>query len=411
MTDTTNTMTVEERITTIMRDVSPRDMKGRPRRLGKLDITASPAAICAKLGKYLLGGLTVAQKDIMADALASILTDGQAKPAEFEAGTIQQGHLLGFGEVESRIYTGSDMDVVILMATPKYGRSRLGLHTWWSRRTGERRRIFSFRLDTMAGARDLLDYEHDDIAIRVCSEADSSRMNVKAACELRERALRRWMAEDNKLMNLTWSTEHSASVFEDKKHCTLTHLQAAADSEFAHVFHHVEIDDGIDLDAFHRIDLEFRTRWDAGELPAISPANQFRFRKTMRHRFGGMRAIGVYSPDMQAIAVDPRHPESLLHEFAHAYDFEHGQISLTPEFQPILDAYRDSLKNADLDDNTRRYLTTPTEVYARLAELDAYTRGIGGSFIDTENRYQDPHAYLTLAAYLPDYQQLTANIH
>ena len=89
MTDTTNTMTVEERITTIMRDVSPRDMKGRPRRLGKLDITASPAAICAKLGKYLLGGLSVEQKDIMADAIASILTDGQAKPAEFEAGSIQ----------------------------------------------------------------------------------------------------------------------------------------------------------------------------------------------------------------------------------------------------------------------------------------------------------------------------------
>lgn len=402
-----------ERITTIMREVSPRDAKGRPRRLGKLDVTASPAAICRKLGRFRLDGLTGEQKDAMADALADrltgLLTGGSAEPAEFEADGIQRRHLSGFGEVESRTYTGADMDVVVLMGTPEYGRSRLGLHTWLSRRTGERRRILSFRLDTMVGARELAGEGNDGVAVRVCSEATSPHMSFQAAQLIRDRAARTWMAEENRYMNLRWSAERSAGVFEDKKHCTLKHLEAADDSEFNRLFSHVEIDDGIDLDAFHRIDAEFRTRWDAGELPAISPDNQFRFRKTMRHRAGGARAIGVYSPALHAIAVDPRHPESLLHEFAHAYDFEHGQISLTPEFQSIVERYRHDLETADLDDNARDYLTTPTEVYARLAELDAHERGVGGSFIDTETRYRDdPHAYRALAAYLPDYRRITA---
>lgn len=395
-----------DRITTIMRDATSTTMKGRPRRLGRLSLSATPAAICAKLGRHLLDGLTVEQKTVMADALARILTDGKAEPAAFPPDSLQHAHLLGFGEVESRTYTAPDMDVVILMGVPRYGRGRLGSHRWFRRSTGETRRILSFRLDTMTGARDLLGYAHDDTAVRICAETTSGRMPAPIIRDLHKRAVQRWRMEDDRIANLTWAVEHSAGVFEDKKHCTLKHLEAADDSVFARVFSHVEIDDGIDLDAFHRLDREFHACWTAGELPAISPANQFRFRRTMRHRAGGGRAIGVYSPTLHAIAVDPRHPESLLHEFAHAYDFEHGQLSLTPGFQPILDVYRDTLDGFDVDDATRRYLSTPTEVWARLAELDAFERGVGGSFIDTADRYRDPYAYAPLQPFLPAWRRL-----
>lgn len=246
----TTANTMDERITTIMRDVTPTDAKGRPRRLGRLSLAASPAAICAKLGKYLLDGLSNEQRAVMADALARILTDGKAEPADFEPGSLQHAHLLGFGEVESRTYTAPDMDVVILMGAPRHGCGRLGSHRWFRRSTGDIRRILSFRLDTMTGARDLLDYGHDDTAVRICSETTSRRMPAAVIRDLHERAVRRWRMEDDKVGNLTWAVEHSADVFEDKKHCTLKHLEAADGSVFARLFDHVEIDDGIDLDAF-----------------------------------------------------------------------------------------------------------------------------------------------------------------
>lgn len=55
---------------------------------------------------------------------------------------------------------------------------------------------------------------------------------------------------------------------------------------------------------------------------------------------------------------------------AHAFDFEHGQLSASPEFRDILDRQRAALKNLDgISDSKRRYYATPTEVLARSAEL------------------------------------------
>lgn len=406
----TTTATGKDRVTTLMRDVEHRPGQRR-HHLGKLDITASTAAICAKLGRHYLAGLDDEHRAIMADALAAMLGEG-AKPAVFEPGSIEEANRRAYDTDATRTYQSESMSVIILTAAPRAGRARLGSHTWIRRATGEKRRVLAFRLDTMAGARDLLGYEHDGDAIRITSENDR-QLPLTLRSAIRRAAERTWKNEANREMNEAWASEQrqSAGVFDDKKHCTLTHLMAAGDSVFGTMFGHVEIDDGIDLDAFHRLESEFSTRWDAGQLPRIdTAAHELRFRKTMRHHAGGGRAIGLYSPTLKAIAVDPRHPESLLHEFAHAYDYEHGQISLSDAFAPILDDYNAQLEDIDgMGPSSRRYAQTPTEVFARLWELKAHADHTGGSFIDADGRYADTVMYAPLARHIPAFEDIIAN--
>lgn len=405
----TSTDTGMDRITTLMRDTERRPGQRR-HHLGKLDITASTAAICAKLGRHYLADLDDEHRAIMADALADLLGNG-AKPAEFTPGSIEEANRRSYRTDATRTYQADDMSVVILTATPKAGRARLGEHTWVRRTTGESRRILAFRLDTMAGARHLLGYTRDRDAVLIASENDRY-LPLSLAADIREAATRIWKAEANREMNDAWAVgqRQAAGVFDDKKHCALTHLMAADDSVFGTMFDHVEIDDGIDLDMFHRLESEFSTRWDAGQLPRIDTASHdLRFRKTMRHHAGLARAIGLYSPSLKAIAVDPRHPESLLHEFAHAWDYEHGQASLSDAFAPILDGYNDALDAMGISADGRRYAATPTEVFARLWELKAHADHTGGSFIDGDSRYADPIMYVPLERHLTAFEDIIAN--
>ena len=201
----------------------------------------------------------------------------------------------------------------------------------------------------------------------------------------------RWEGEIKREANREYAKRHAAGVFSDKKRCDDAHRRAAEASMFGRTFRHVEIDDEVDLDMFARIDHEFRIRRANGELPAIDAGNAFRFRKTGRHK-----AIGVYSPALHAIAVDPRAPRSLIHEFAHAYDFEHGQISCTTLFKPVLDAFTARFDRTDLSESRIRYALTPTEVFARGWEIHMLHTGKGGSFVGVEADFRNDPLYRPL---------------
>ena len=164
-------------------------------------------------------------------------------------------------------------------------------------------------------------------------------------------------------------------MFEDKLDYDDKHRQAAENSRFGRQFAHVELDNSVNLKEYAKLDREFAQMYDDHRLPRISSDNSFRFRLCGRHR-----AIGVYSPDVHAIAVDPRAPHSTAHEMAHAFDFEHGQLSTSEAFKPILDRQVKAVRSLDVPDTKREYLSTPTEVLARSAELYLLWTGRASSF-------------------------------
>lgn len=206
--------------------------------------------------------------------------------------------------------------------------------------------------------------------------------------EARERFMRaaaaRWGEEHMRSSMRRWACHgHSATVFEDKMHCDEAHRSAAGQGFIGSRFGKVEIDDDVDLGLYRRLDEEFAMRSKAGELPAIDlSAHQLRFRKTLRHRATGLFAFLLPEAPHRGIAVDIRTPSSMLHEMAHAFDFENGLLSLQPGFGAVRDAFRAGASPFAMEasDSEWKYAHVPTEIFARSWEVYAAMRGIGGSF-------------------------------
>lgn len=368
-------------------------------RLGKLNTQASPHAISAKLGRYLTKNLTPENRRQLAQTLAETIIGQTVEPYTPEPGTLKAK----LAEDMTNPTAFITEDGTVVYAADNMPDRKKGLSQWrWKRRhIGEREQFkaLGFRIDTAVGALDILtdDATPDDDYYR-------TRLNIVRRIIMENRhaldqedwaafmlyAIIRWNGEENRESNRRFAAAHNAGVFTDKKHCDERHRAAAEGSAFS-MFRHVEIDDDIDLNLFHDLDAEFGKRWEAGELPRIGMGNAFRFRKTGRHK-----AIGVYSANLKAIAVDPRAPRSLLHEFAHAYDFEHGQLSCGEMFAPILRDYRNGIDLSGMSESRRKYALAPTEVFARAWEVYAQMKGVGGSFVGTGETYGADPLYTPL---------------
>lgn len=213
------------------------------------------------------------------------------------------------------------------------------------------------------------------------------------------RATERWGEEQCRELNRRWLEHgHTATVFEDKLQYDEKHQDAARHGFIGESFGKVEIDNSVDLNEYAKLQHEFQARYEAKEIPQINmDLHQMRFRKTGRHK-----AIGLYAPVLlqaphHGIAVDPRAPKSLLHEFAHAYDFQNGMVCLTDEFKPVLDCFRNADHSGiDPTSSMYSYAMTPTEVFARSWEVYAFNHNLGGSFIDTQERYLTNWMYTPL---------------
>ena len=221
---------------------------------------------------------------------------------------------------------------------------------------------------------------------------------------LRSSAARLWEDEGERIQNREWAADqlreaHTARVFEDKKNREAAHMAAAARGFIGREFSRTEIDDRVDLAEFADLEAELAARVECGEIPRIDrAAHDLRFRLLGRHK-----AWGLYFPRQPmiktpCIAVDCRHPGSLLHEFAHAYDYEHGQLSATdPRFReeilrPFAREFRTLVKDEELPISPKKvgYYTTPTEVFARSWEVYAAANGFGGSFVEPDRYATDP---------------------
>lgn len=190
--------------------------------------------------------------------------------------------------------------------------------------------------------------------------------------------------------------EHSATVFEQKKNVPQRYLDAANQSVFRATgdFRHVEVDEDVDLDRLRHIEREYeRIRRFIPETPVKAT---LRWRKTGRHR-----AAGVYHPHVANVAVDPRHPDSAIHEMMHHLDYTAGEknISMSDDFRPILRSAQQRLRASSDPAVASKigYYTTPTEVHSRAAELYFYWKGLQTSLNGDDTKYSNSDAYRAMS--------------
>ena len=357
-----------ERIDTLVLPVEPKG--ARP---PKLDPSGSVWAAAARLGRYLISGMGQEAREGLALPLLRCLsgTDGdECEPPDSSVASAFRRH------TKSRAHFLRAGDAWYVASMSAFDASHCGTHVWlWRHGGGKGESVTAFDIPTAVGA--LAVTGERGIVDRVLSKSKY------VAAPIRERffslAGERWTVEENLAANRRYASAHSAGVFEDKLSCDDAHRKAAASSLFARRFAHVELDDSVDLGEFARLDREAAALSEKGWLPAIGADNAIRFRLCGRHR-----AIGVYSPSLKALAIDPRAPRSGAHEMAHAFDFEHGQLSARAGFRPILDAQRHALAGMDLTESRLDYYSTPTEVFARAYELHLLGTGRASSMTSAD---------------------------
>ena len=356
---------MEQRVETLVLPVEPKTVN-----MPKLDMNGSPWAAAAKLGRYLISGLDERSRDDLMLAVLRVMSGTENDESEPEPSSVASTFAKRT-KTRARFLFADDIWYVTSMSA--FPQSHCGLHYWLWTHDGNGRKavgVYAFDLPTAVGA--LAVTTDCDIVERVLS-----REKYRTA-PIRQRffalATERWIVERNLAANRRYSTTHTASVFEDKLDFDDRHREAAEASCFAARFSHVELDNSVDLDEFAHLDHEFDELSGKGWLPAIGSDNVVRLRLCGRHH-----AIGVYSPTLKAIAIDPRALRSGAHEMAHAYDFEHGQLSAQNAFRPILDRQSKTLAGMNLSDSRYRYLSTPTEVFARAYELHLLDTGRASS--------------------------------
>lgn len=180
----------------------------------------------------------------------------------------------------------------------------------------------------------------------------------------------------------------SATVFEQKKNIPQSHLDAADNSRFRKDFRHVEVDEDVDLSTFRQVDEEW-SRLSSIMPKADSPAS-LRFRKTGRHK-----AAGIYHSAHKNIAVDPRTPHSMVHEYIHHCDFNTGETpqSTREDFRGILRSAQRNIGSEPELAAKSEYYRTPTEVFARSGEIAAHWMGIESSLAQSKDIYENSAEY------------------
>lgn len=219
----------------------------------------------------------------------------------------------------------------------------------------------------------LMEYGEDDVfnilyeSCTLVKLAFSAMLRVMCDYELAEKRNAKYNTNLGK---------QTAKVYETLKNHTERNVLAMVESPFNKNFGFVEYDHEIDVEAagtlyedFSAVNHVFFNDYDAGEIAV-------RFRKLGRHH-----AIGLYFPTLRCLCVDLRHPRSMVHEYFHMYDHEHGDLSMKPEFYELRQVYgellRDAHKKLSEEEQTRMknsvydldYYLTPTEIFARLGEI------------------------------------------
>lgn len=185
-----------------------------------------------------------------------------------------------------------------------------------------------------------------------------------------------------------------------------------------------------DYNLFRKVEEDFEEI--CNKLPHASAQPELKLRKLGKHK-----AVGLYAPFLNILAVDVRNTESFIHEYGHYLDYKHGNkasesYSLEDNFEHIITAYSNNFKiiskkkeddlltrlmkaskesipsvvsleekrlssELELVKQTEKmfdYFTTPTEIFARGFELWVFeTITSNSSLLKSKEEYSNRIEY------------------
>lgn len=191
-----------------------------------------------------------------------------------------------------------------------------------------------------------------------------------------------------------------AKAFQTKKYIKKETKDVMNNNNFLKNFAYVEIDNTTDLNKFDdlsRYFLEYR-KLMPNILPSVEDKVDFRVR-----RLGNYRALGVYFPMYDTIAVDVDGVESFVHECGHWLETKKlNNLSLSDEF---IKDFVMPFENTFLKLNAETpqypitsifYWCSAKEVFARAFEIfikNKYFKNMSCPFLKTDERYANDIAY------------------
>lgn len=170
-----------------------------------------------------------------------------------------------------------------------------------------------------------------------------------------------------------------ARTYMTKKNIPKKTLEFMENNNFLNMFGFVEADEDCEIEKLNKLASEFEDLSKELYLPVVKN-HSLRFRK-----LGKIKALGVYYPGFNTLAIDLDGVSSFVHEMFHMIDFENDILSLNSKFKPLLDKYR-QLMDKYVDDlgqesptykfwykgkskYARGYYASNEEAFARMGEL------------------------------------------
>ena len=166
-----------------------------------------------------------------------------------------------------------------------------------------------------------------------------------------------------------------------------------------HGFRKVEVDTvrlkgfTFDFDEFKELEKIWEENYD--KFPISNKQPELKFRKLGKHH-----ATGLYLSRSNIIAIDVRDTTSFVHEYGHYLDYTYGDpsrttLSLREDFLDVVEAYVDLLSD-NLNPRTKKYLSRPTEVFARGFEF-----WVSDKTMSETKLQKNPIEYLLSPEYIP----------
>lgn len=243
--------------------------------------------------------------------------------------------------------------------------------------------------------------------------------------------------EHNFVLNQKYARQSSATIatiHSDKKYQDSELNKSTIFNQLG--FRKVEVDtqkyEGkeFDYNLFRKVEEDFEEI--CNKLPHASAQPELKLRKLGKHK-----AVGLYAPFLNILAVDVRNTESFIHEYGHYLDYKHGNkasesYSLEDNFEHIITAYSNNFKiiskkkeddlltrlmkaskesipsvvsleekrlssELELVKQTEKmfdYFTTPTEIFARGFELWVFeTITSNSSLLKSKEEYSNRIEY------------------
>lgn len=178
-----------------------------------------------------------------------------------------------------------------------------------------------------------------------------------------------------------------ALSFMTKKNIPEKTVKAMQESDFNNYFGYVEFDESCDIKKMTAVTKEWsalaETYFGGKKYADVS----LRFRKLGNHN-----ASGLYYSTYRCMCVDVRDTTSMVHEFFHMIDdgtlsgVSMDYLSLKGDFEKIRNRYGFLIEGVNFNKSSKYnkdYYKTPTEIFARCAEMYVYrVLGVNNSFVE-----------------------------